>query len=111
MGTKLVRDRIGTLVWSIEEAKVGLRPVVSVDEHKRLLLMKLLEEAGELVAAQTPEERLEEAADVLEVLCSILEVFDGKVSSITDIVAMTRQKYTERGGFEIGTVWEGTARQ
>jgi len=111
MGAKLVRDRIGDLAWSIEEAKVGLRPVASTDEHKRLLLMKLLEEVGELVAATTPLERLEEAADIFEVLCSILDVFDRQESSTKMFMAMAKQKYTERGGFDIGTVWEGTARQ
>jgi len=111
MGAKLVRDRIGDIPWRDEASKAALRPVTDTEEYQRLLLMKLLEEAGELVAAQTFPERLDETADILEVLCSMLYVFDARQDSLNEIIEKMRQKHAERGGFEHGTAWEGTVKK
>lgn len=107
MGARLVRDRIGELEhWSIPEAKAGLRPVADREEHRRLLVQKLLEEVGEFIVTETYQNAIEEAADVLEVLCSFLEVYHGNGNPLRRVIDRLQAKYAERGGFEIGTAWE-----
>lgn len=56
----------------------------------------MLEEAEELVTAETKQDIIEEAADMLELLHSIAEVYG---ASIEEIEKERKQKKTERGGF------------
>lgn len=67
------------------------------DEYIERLKNKLLEEAKEVVASKTPDETLEELADLLEVIHAI-----GKESglSIEQIEKKRISKKQERGGFE-----------
>lgn len=112
MGAKLVRDRIGELSWRYEQAKAGLRPVRDRAEHLRLLRMKLLEEVGELVSAETENEQLDEIVDVFEVLLAWLQVAPAEPwvgEHLAWLIAAADEKHAERGGFEVGTAWEGTA--
>jgi predicted house-cleaning noncanonical NTP pyrophosphatase (MazG superfamily) len=124
MGARLVRDRIGELEWGFPEAKAGLRPVVGIEEHRQLLIRKLLEEVGEFLAAPASSinERFDEAADILAVLVAMLrledelQVHDGRQADCwnvivydAEIVTRARRKWQERGGFELGMVWEGTS--
>jgi len=105
VGAKLVRDRIEELPWRAEQEKKYLRPVRGVAEHVRLLRRKILEEVGELISASTPDEAVEEAADVMEAMAAYLSL-TGVVD--TDVVNLIRdKKYNERGGFEQGIVYEG----
>ena len=91
---KLVRDRIPDIMRT-----KGLEPDIRVmdqAEYLTSLLDKLLEEAQELKDAR-PEQRLEEAADVYEVLrglCSALGF------SMDDVAKAATVKREERGGFE-----------
>ena len=105
MGAKLVRDRIEELPWRAEQEKKYLRLVTSTEEHIRLLRQKILEKLGELFSAESPLKAAEEAADVMEAMAvylSLLGVED------TDVVNLIRdKKYDERGGFQIGVVYEG----
>jgi predicted house-cleaning noncanonical NTP pyrophosphatase (MazG superfamily) len=91
---KLVRDRIPDLI-----RRSGREPVVRVlsqDEYLASLDQKLLEEAGELCAADR-ENRLEEAADVYEVLKAIATTLD---LTMADVAAKADQKRHARGGFD-----------
>ena len=95
---KLVRDLVPELMRSR-----GLEPAtatVSGVELLEALLEKLLEEAQELRSA-SPLERLEEAADVYEVLLAIAE---REGWTLADIQAAAERKRHARGGFANG-VW------
>ena len=90
---KLVRDRIPEII----EAS-GRTPVVQVldaDSYEEALLDKLLEEAQELGDA-APEDRLEEAADVYEVLLAVADLLGVNFDGIVD---RAEAKRAERGGF------------
>lgn len=91
---KLVRDRIPEIM----RAK-GLDPEIRVmeeAEYLAALLDKLLEEAHELKVAP-PEHRLEETADVYEVLLGICAALG---YSMPEVEAAAAVKRDERGAFE-----------
>ena len=99
---KLVRDRIpGFMVDK------GLRPVYYAlnndDEFSVMLAAKLDEEVAQLKGARKFPDILEEAADVLEVLTSIV-TFGGY--SLNDLLAAYHQKNHDKGGFENRIVME-----
>lgn len=103
MGAKLVRDRVAESPWKWEETKQGLRPVRSPGEHDRLLDQKLLEEVGEFMISYSGLEILNEAADVIEVILTIVE----RTGFTRESVERRRQELIqERGGFTEGLVWE-----
>ncbi|WP_380172587.1 nucleoside triphosphate pyrophosphohydrolase [Kineococcus sp. DHX-1] len=91
---KLVRDRIPDVIRAN-----GEEPVVRVlggDEFVDAVLEKVVEEAGELRAATTVEERLAEAADVYEVLVAVAGACG---TTIDEVVRRAAAKRAERGGF------------
>lgn len=90
---KLVRDRIPEIMKS-----AGLTPqtrILESDKYLDSLFEKLIEEAQELRGANASE-RLEEAADVLEVFTTILNSLG---YSLSDVAAAATAKRKERGGF------------
>lgn len=95
---KLVRDRIPEII-----AADGGEPEISVlsaEEYAAALLAKLQEEVDELVAA-SPEQRLEEAGDVYEVLLAIAAELG---HSEADLHREARLKREARGAF-IQRLW------
>lgn len=95
---KLVRD----FIPQIMRAK-GLEPAVSVVTGPALmdaLLEKLVEEAAELRTAPVAQ-RLEEAADVYEVLMAMSDMMGWDLSDVQDAAA---RKRAARGAFREG-VW------
>jgi len=62
---------------------------------------KLTEEVGEYLDATSEESRLEELADVLEVIRGLLAEMN---LSLDDLLVVADQKCAERGGFKQG-VW------
>ena len=99
--SKLVRDRIPEIIEKSGMVPVYFRakPSAMLD----LLLTKLQEEVNELKAAEKPEDRLEEAADVYEVLTNILFTL-GYDTKALQVKAM--DKRFERGAFIKGYVLE-----
>ncbi|NPA70988.1 MAG: phosphoribosyl-ATP pyrophosphohydrolase [Crenarchaeota archaeon] len=96
---KLVRDKIPELLE--REGKV-FRIVEKVRDRERLkllLLEKLREEVEEFIRNPSPEE----AADVLEVIETILRL-DG--FSLDDVLKQKEVKRIERGGFNEGIIIE-----
>jgi len=96
---ELVRDRIPEIM-----AADGREPearVLGVDEYVDALLAKAVEEAEELRAAVTVEERLAEAADVYEVLLAVAELCG---SSLDEVSRRAAVKRAERGGLG-GRIW------
>lgn len=92
---KIVRDRIPELI-----AAKGGKPesrVLAPDDYARLLREKLVEEARELVGAQTYDALVSELADVAEVMAALQ-----RVHSISDetLAGVRAAKIAERGGFD-----------
>ncbi|MEW1960692.1 nucleoside triphosphate pyrophosphohydrolase [Kineococcus sp. NPDC059986] len=96
---KLVRDRIPDIIRA--EGREPRIRILTNDEYVAALLVKVVEEAGELRDAATTEERLAEAADVYEVLLAVAELCG---ASIEDVVRLADAKRQQRGGFG-GRVW------
>jgi predicted house-cleaning noncanonical NTP pyrophosphatase (MazG superfamily) len=90
---KLVRDRIPEIMRA-DGRDPDVR-VLSEPEYWDALLAKLLEEADELREASY-DGRLEEAADVYEVLLAIVGATG---SSLDDLQSTAERKRRERGGF------------
>ena len=67
------------------------------NEYKQRLNDKLIEEAHEVIDANTTNERCEELADLLEVMMAIAQLSNIKFS---DIVKAAEQKKSEKGSFE-----------
>lgn len=92
---KLVRDLIPSI---IEESnrKANVR-VLTEDEYIKALEDKLLEEYKEVLLTTTRKERIEELADMLEVINSLAKI-EGK--SIEDVMRVAKDKKQQKGGFE-----------
>lgn len=91
---KLVRDKIPERI-----IKNGGRPqtrTLTEPEFIVELKKKFREELEEYLAAESPEARLEEMADLFEVITALNEV-EGR--SLDAVIAAQQQKRAERGGF------------
>lgn len=91
---KLVRDKIPEII----KAK-GERPVVrvlNINEYKHPLENKLMEECNEVLAANG-QERIEELADVLEVLMALAKL---EGASLDNVRALANKKTEKRGAFD-----------
>lgn len=91
---KLVRDNIPTIIE--KNGETAVTRILNDEEFKIELERKLLEECHEVLSAQTSKERLEELADILEVISSLSALENVGLDTITTIMEEKRQK---RGGF------------
>ena len=93
---KLIRDRIPEIV-----ERNGQKAVVYREEdtakYLEFLFTKLIEEATELVQADSLDHQREELADVREVLATIQNTLGLAESDIAEVQASKREG---RGGFE-----------
>lgn len=92
---KLVRDRIPEIIEGN-----GEKPVIRIldeVEYKGELEKKLNEEYQEVLGTTTSEDRIEELADMLEIIAA-LAALEGK--TLEDVVEVKKQKSLKRGGFE-----------
>ena len=92
---KLVRDRIPEIIEGN-----GEKPIIRIldeAEYKTELENKLNEEYHEVLGTTTSEERIEELADMLEII-DALAALEGK--NLGDVVEVAKQKKLKRGGFE-----------
>lgn len=92
---KLVRDNIPKIIKDD-----GREPIVKVLDDKTFkkeLEIKLLEEYKEVLSADTSEDRIEELADMLEIIRS-LSILENK--TLEDIIEVANLKRNKRGGFE-----------
>lgn len=92
---KLVRDRIPDIILQNDGKKPRIR-VLSPLAYKRELYTKLQEEVQELCEAKKQSALAEEAADVLEVLESIL--LHHNIARVA-VTKLQQKKRKERGGF------------
>lgn len=91
---KLVRDKIPNIIKEKKET-----PVVKIlddDEYKEALEKKLYEEYQEVIEA-SGEDRVEELADMLEVIRAIAKLEN---KTLEDVIEVANKKVDKRGGFE-----------
>lgn len=92
---KLVRDNIPQIIE--RSGKKAHIKELSVNEYKRELKWKLIEEAQELLEAETEEQMMEELADIAEVWEAMFEAF-GIYKDATKRIHS--EKRAEKGGFK-----------
>lgn len=98
---KLVRDLVPSLIAA--DGRAASVRVLGDEEYDQALLQKLMEEAHEVCEAITPEQRLEEAADVYEVLLALLSKHGHDSTALTMEAARKREA---RGAFAQRLFWE-----
>ena len=91
---KLVRDLIPRIIKSNGEYPIVR--VLGADQYRYELERKLFEEYNEVIDSCTSDERIEELADMYEVIKSLAEL-EGK--SIEDVINVADKKREKRGGF------------
>lgn len=98
---KLVRDKIPEIIKSN-----GEEPIIKIlndIEYKKELEIKLLEECNEVIEA-SGSERLEEIADLYEVIKALLDIEN---SSFEEIKSIAVSKEKKRGAFKDKIYLEG----
>lgn len=91
---KLVRDKIPEIIKNNNETPITR--ILSDEEYKVELEKKLLEEYQEVIAS-SGKDRLEELADMLEVMISLASLDD---ATLEDIIELADKKRNKRGGFK-----------
>jgi predicted house-cleaning noncanonical NTP pyrophosphatase (MazG superfamily) len=92
---KLVRDNIPNIIHNNGEKPITR--ILSDEEYKQELEKKLYEEYKEVLQTTTTEERIEELADMLEIITSLAQLED---KSLDDVIEVAQTKRTKRGGFK-----------
>ena len=91
---KLVMDKIPNIIKEKKET-----PVVKIlddEEYQEALEKKLYEEYQEVIEASV-EDRVEELADMLEVIRAIAKLEN---KTLEDVIEVANKKVDKRGGFE-----------
>ena len=91
---KLVRDNIPEIITDNNETPVTR--ILTDEEYKKSLEEKLNEEYEEVLSSEG-DERLEELADMIEVIRSLAGLEN---ASLEDILNLADAKRTKRGGFD-----------
>ena len=91
---KLVRNGIPEIIKN--EGREPVYRILSDREFEEALNKKLFEEVQEVVDA-TGRERIEELADIYELIRTIAELHD---SSMENVARLANKKKKERGAFE-----------
>ncbi len=91
---KLVRDLIPDIIR--QKGSVPETRQLAETEYLIELKKKFQEELSEYLSAETPEARLEEIADIFEVITALNQV-EGR--DIEQIIAVQEKKRAERGAF------------
>ena len=90
---KLVRDKIPNIIKSKGETPVTR--ILSEDEYKNELEKKLYEEYKEVLEA-SGSDRIEELADMLEIISALAKI---ESKTLDDIILVAEQKNKKRGAF------------
>lgn len=91
---KLVRDNIPEIIQG--NGGTPFTRILDDSEYKTELEKKLNEEYREVLGTTTSDERIEELADMLE-LIDALAALEGR--SLDDVIEVKQQKRLKRGGF------------
>ena len=92
---KLVRNNIPQKIENN-----GSKPIIRIlsdEEYKMELEKKLYEEYQEVLGAKTTSERIEELADMLEVISSLAKL---ESKTLDDVIEYANEKKSKRGGFD-----------
>lgn len=92
---KLVRDKIPEIIKENNDGETITR-ILDCDEYKKALEDKLYEEYQEVLES-SEKDRIEELADMLEVMISLAKIEN---SSLDEIIEIMNNKKLKRGGFE-----------
>lgn len=92
---KLVRDKIPDIISNDDNRKPIIRRLSDI-EYKEALEKKLNEEYQEVLNAEG-NDRIEELADMLEVMISLAKL---EHANLEDIIKVSKEKRKKRGGFE-----------
>jgi len=93
---KLVRDLIPDIIKSHGEVS-KTRIAKDDDELRTYLLAKIVEESNKLKSAKNKDHLVEELADIMEIIDTILNLEN---LNLEDIRNIQREKKEKRGGFE-----------
>ena len=98
---KLVRDK--TVERMAADGVASSYTILEESAHSQALGKKLIEEAHEVEAAESDQERVQEIADVMQVIVDLC-----RMHKITydQIEAVRKAAYEKRGGFEKGVYAE-----
>jgi len=91
---KLVRDKIPEII--VQNNGKPVTRILSDEEYKTELEKKLLEEYYEVLSATDSNDRIEELADMLEVMIELAKL-EGK--KLDEIIEICKNKGLKRGGF------------
>lgn len=94
---KLVRDLIPEIIKARTGENAKTRILEIKEEYLAFLLKKVEEEAHELANAKDKEHIVEEVADVLELIESILDFYDVDMETVLKV---KNEKAGLRGGFK-----------
>ena len=92
---KLVRDNIPNIIK--EDHRTPITKILNEEGYKQELEKKLLEEYHEVLNSTTPNERIEELADMLEIMISLAKLEN---RTLNDIIESATKKKEKNGGFE-----------
>lgn len=92
---KLVRDRIPEIIKENNDGE-AVTKILSDEEYKKALEDKLYEEYQEVLEA-SGEDRVEELADMLEIMISLAKI---EKSNLEKIIEIAKKKKLKRGGFD-----------
>ena len=92
---KLVRDNIPEIIKGNNDGEAVTR-IINDDEYKKALEDKLYEEYQEVLDA-SGEDRLEELADMLEIMISLAKI---EKANLEKIIEIAKKKKAKRGGFD-----------
>lgn len=91
---KLVRDNIPEIIE--KDGEIPFIKILNETEFKVELERKLLEEYHEVLNASNREERLEELADMLEIITTLSFIENSNLETVLSIMEEKREK---KGGF------------
>ncbi len=91
---KLVRDKIPEIIES--NGEVPITHILSDEEYKKELEKKLYEEYQEVLNA-TGKNRIEELADMLEIMKYLAKLEN---ATLDDVLAIANAKSSKRGAFD-----------
>lgn len=91
---KLVRDNIPSIIINNNEEPIT--KILDDDQYKTELEKKLLEEYNEVIES-SGSNRIEELADMLEIISSLAKIEN---KSLTDVIEIAKVKKIKRGGFD-----------
>lgn len=92
---KLVRDNIPEIIKGNNDGEAVIR-ILNDEEYKKALEDKLCEEYQEVLES-SGEDRVEELADMLEVMISLAKI---EKANLEKIIEIAKKKKAKRGGFD-----------